>query len=156
MALALSEFEHMAPDRGPRVQASQLKYAPLLTPDWEWVQLYHRNGRNDRQPWVTSALLSCVQCRLKGAPAHASQNWAIHRTSQSGKKTCASFIAKVGPDPVYGRLTRIGAPTLRDNLILFAQVGYCHLLSREVPHNSQHKPLRFLKAYGWRSHMIQQ
>ena len=50
-----------------------------------------------------------------------------------GKKTCASFIAKVGPDPVYGRLTRIGAPPLRDNLILFAQVGYCHLFPEKSP-----------------------
>lgn len=86
VALALSEFQHMAPDRGPRVQASQLEYAPLVTPDWEWVQLYRRNGRNSRQPWVPSALLPYAQCRLKGASAHASQNWAIHRTSQPGRK----------------------------------------------------------------------
>lgn len=58
MGLALSEFQRMAPDNGPRVQASLLEYALWVTPGWEWLQLYRRNGRDGRQPWVTSALLS--------------------------------------------------------------------------------------------------
>lgn len=56
-----------------------------------------------------------------------------------------------GLDPVFGRLTHIGASPPRDTLILFAEVGYRHLLSREAPHNSQQKPLRFFKMYRWLS-----
>lgn len=62
----------------------------------EWVRLYRRNGRNGRQPWIPSALLSYVQYRLTrrtwGAPAHASQNWAISSSQPVGGKTCAPVV----------------------------------------------------------------
>lgn len=54
------------------------------------------------------------------------------------------------PDLVFGRLTHIGAPPPRDTLILSAQVGYCHLLSREVPPQLPTETFSF-EACKWRS-----
>lgn len=62
-----------------------------------------------------------------------------------------------GPDPVFGRLTHIGAPPPRDTIILLAQVGYCHLLSREVPPQLPTETMTILQLRGVQMafHMIQ-
>lgn len=61
-----------------------------------------------------------------------------------------------GLGPVFGRLTHIGAPPPRATLILFEQVGYRHLLSREALQNYQQKPFKFLQDVQMAFHIIQQ
>lgn len=148
MALALSKFQHMAPDGGPRVQASLMEYAhfgdarlgmgTIVIAGTAGAVANHGSHQpsfhTSNDDWKARLLMHLIIGRFI-EPASWGENLRFLQLDS-------------GPDPDFGRLTYIGAPPPRDTIILLAQVGYCHLLSREVPHNSQRKPSASSHAGG--------